>query len=122
MKLKLVPHSGSWQQNNIVRIAEEFMAPSIPMYQGIHRGTMPKSGSFLSVDAENVIVSAVKQSENGEDLILRCVETNGTAVTAILDLSFAKRKWSGSFRPFEIKTLRMNTKSGSIREVNLLEE
>ena len=83
---------------------------------------MPKSGSFLSVDAENVIVSAVKQSENGEDLILRCVETNGTAVTAILDLSFAKRKWSGSFRPFEIKTLRMNTKSGSIREVNLLEE
>ena len=122
LKLKLVPHSGSWQQNNIVRIAEEFMAPSIPMYQGIHRGTMPKSGSFLSVDAENVIVSAVKQSENGEDLILRCVETNGTAVTAILDLSFAKRKWSGSFRPFEIKTLRMNTKSGSIREVNLLEE
>ena len=121
-RLMLVPHTGSWQQSNMVRIAEEFMAPFVPIYQGIHKGTMPKSGSFLAVDAENVIISAVKQSENGEDLILRCVETNGTATTANLDLSFAKRKWAGNFRPYEIKTLRTNTRSGSIKEVNLLEE
>ena len=121
-RLMLIPHTESWQQNNMVRIAEEFMVPSVPIYQGIHKGTMPKSGSFLAVDAENVIVSAVKQSENGEDLILRCVETNGTAMAANLDLSFAKRKWAGNFRPYEIKTLRMNTRSGSIKEVNLLEE
>ena len=121
-RLKLVPHVGNWQHSNLVRIAEEFMAPAVPIYQGIHRGTMPKSGSFLAVDAQNIIVSAVKQAETGEDLILRCVETNGSAVTANLDLAFAKRKWSGSFRPYEIKTLRVNTKSGSIKEVNLLEE
>jgi alpha-mannosidase len=121
-RLMLVPHADSWQQSNMVRIAEEFMAPSIPMYQGIHRGTMPKSGSFISVDAQNVVVSAVKQSENGNDLIIRCVETNGAGATANLDLGFARKKWSGSFRPYEIKTLRMNVKSGSIKEVNLLEE
>jgi alpha-mannosidase len=122
LRLMLVPHVGNWQHSNMVRLAEEFMAPSIPIYQGIHRGTMPKSGSFLAVDAQNIIVSAVKQSEIGEDLILRCVETNGMAVTANLDLGFAKKKWSGNFRPYEIKTLRINAKSGSIKEVNLLEE
>jgi alpha-mannosidase len=121
-RLKLVPHVGNWQHSNLVRIAEEFMAPAVPIYQGIHRGTMPKSGSFLSVDAQNIIVSAVKQAETGEELILRCVETNGSAVTANLDLAFAKKKWSASFRPYEIKTLRVNAKSGSIKEVNMLEE
>jgi len=121
-RMMLVPHAGTWQESNMVRIAEEFMAPFVPIYQGIHRGTMPKSGSFMSVDAGNVIVAAVKQAEEGEDLIIRCVETNGVAVTANLELGFAKRRWNGSFRPYEIKTLRMNAKSGSIREVNLLEE
>ena len=121
-RILLVPHKGNWQHSNLVRIAEELMAPCVPIYQGIHKGTLPKSGSFLSVDAANIIVSAIKQAESGEDLILRCVETNGMAVNANLDLSFAKKKWTGNFSPYEIKTLRVNTKSGSIREVNLLEE
>ena len=121
-RLILVPHKGNWQHSNLVRIAEEMMAPCVPIYQGIHKGNLPKSGSFLSVDAANIIVSAVKQAENGDDLILRCVETNGMAASANLDLVFAKRKWSGHFRPYEIKTLRMNFKSGNIKEVNLLEE
>jgi alpha-mannosidase len=38
------------------------------------------------------------------------------------DLRFADRKWTGSFRPFEIKSLRMDHNTGDIREVNLLEE
>jgi len=121
-RLLLVPHVGNWQHSNMVRIAEELMAPFVPIYQGIHRGTMPKSGSFLSVDAQNIIVSSVKHAENGEDLIIRCVETNGNSATANLDLAFAKGKWSGNFRPYEIKTLRVNPKTGSVKEVNLLEE
>ena len=43
---------------------------------------MPKSGSFLSVNAGNLIVSAVKHSEKGEDLIIRVVETSGEPVSA----------------------------------------
>lgn len=121
-RLLLVPHADSWQQANVARIAEEFIAQPVCIYQGIHKGTMPKSGSFLSVDAKNVIVSSVKKSEVGDDMILRCVEAGGIATSASLDLGFAKRTWSGNFRPYEIKTLRLSAKSGSIREVNLLEE
>ena len=121
-RILLAPHKGNWQHSNLVRIAEEMLAPCVPIYQGIHKGTLPKSGSFLSVDAANIIVSAVKQAENGDDLILRCVETNGSATIANLDLGLIKRKWTGNFRPYEIKTLRVNTKSGNIKEVNLLEE
>ena len=112
----------TWKESNIARISEEFIAPSIVIYQGIHGGSMPKAGSFLSVDAQNIVVSAVKQSENGEDIILRCVETSGIPTTATLDLQFANRKWKGNFRPCEIKTLRMNKNTDNIKEVNLLEE
>jgi alpha-mannosidase len=121
-RILLVPHQGTWQKSNIQRTTEEFITPSIAIYQGIHGGSMPKSGSFLSVDTENVIVSAIKQSEKGEDTIVRCIETAGLPTSAAIDLRFAHLKWSGNFRAYEIKTLRVNKSKGTIKEVNLLEE
>lgn len=121
-RMLLVPHKDTWQKSNIVRQAEEFLSPPIVIFQGIHGGSMPKAGSFLSVDKENIIVSAIKQSETGADLILRCVETSGIETSATLDLGFVNRKWTGNFRPCEIKSLRLNARTGDIREVNLLEE
>jgi alpha-mannosidase len=121
-KMWLVPYSGNWTGNNIVRMTEEFMTPSFTIYQGIHRGSMPRSGSLVTVDQSNILVASVKQAENNDDLIFRCVETSGKQTKATLDLRFAKMTWSGQFRPLEIKTIRMNLKSGTIKEVNLLEE
>jgi alpha-mannosidase len=69
----------------------------------------------FSIDTLNVIISAIKQSENGNDIIFRCVETSGSACKTTLDLQFAGRKWTGNFRPCEIKTLRMNQKMSEIK-------
>ena len=121
-RLLLVPHTGAWQDAGIVRMAEEFTAPIPVIYQGIHPGNRPLSASFLSVDAPNVVVSVVKKSEDGDDLIVRCYETAGRQVTANLDLGLVNRHWTGSFRPLEIKTLRVPLNGGEIREVNVLEE
>jgi alpha-mannosidase len=120
-RMLLIPHRGTWDAATVPRVAEEFTAPVPVVYQGIHGGTRPQADSFLSVNAPNVIVSAIKQAEDGGDLILRCYETAGRAATASLDLRFAKRRWTGSFRPSEIKTLRMDPRTGEIREVNALE-
>jgi alpha-mannosidase len=121
-RMLVITHQEVWQKSNIVRIAEEFISPVVPIYQGIHGGTMPKSGSFLAVDSPNIVVSAIKQSENGQDLIIRCVESLGSEADATVDLKFAGIKWKGKFRPCEIKSLRINQKTGTIKEVNLLEE
>ncbi|MDR2139961.1 MAG: hypothetical protein LBP50_10495 [Tannerella sp.] len=122
LRLLLVPHRGGWQDINAPRIAEEFIAPPVLSYQGIHRGTMSKSASFLSVDTPNVIVSAIKQSETGNDLVIRLVETLGKAAAPVLRFPSASFSWRGNIKPFEIKTLRVNPQTGDIREVNLLEE
>jgi len=121
-RMLLVPHKKSWKNNNIVRLSEEFLSPPVVIYQGIHNGKLSKSGSFLSADTPSVIVSSVKLAENNDDIILRCVETEGSECAANIDLLFAGKKWQGRFRPYEIKTLRLNSRSKQIREVNLLEE
>jgi alpha-mannosidase len=121
-RMLLVPHQGDWRDAAAVRRAEEFTAPLPVMYQGIHPGTLKQSASFLSVDAGNVVVAAMKKAEAGGDLIIRCYETDGKGSRATIELPFIQRRWSGQFRPYEIKTLRVPMPSGTIREVNALEE
>jgi alpha-mannosidase len=121
-KMVLIPHRGGWKDSTVVRCAEELTSPPVFIYQGIHPGKMPKSGSFLSVDNPNVIVTVVKQAENNDDLIIRCVETAGEDTKATINLDFADRSWNGNFRGCGIKTLRLDRDTGSINEVNILEE
>jgi alpha-mannosidase len=121
-KMVLIPHRGGWKESNVVRCAEELTSPPVFIYQGIHPGRMPKSESFLSVDSPNVIVTAVKQAENNDDLIIRCVETAGEDTEATINLDFADLSWKSNFRGCEIKTLRLNRDKGSISEVKILEE
>jgi alpha-mannosidase len=122
-RMVLAPHAGTWQDAGIVRMAEELTAPVPVLYQGIHPGTRAPSASFLSVDAPDVVVSDVKQAEDGNDLIIRCYETAGRATKASLDLGLVHRHWTGDFHPLEIKTLRVPlSAAGKIREVNALEQ
>ena len=121
-RMLLAPHAGAWQEAGIVRSAEEFTAPVPVIYQGIHAGNRPPSGSLLSVDAPNIVVSVVKKAEEGNDLIIRCYETAGRPTQASMDLGLVKRRWSGNFHPLEIKTLRVPLAGGEIREVNVLEQ
>jgi alpha-mannosidase len=121
-RMLLMPHAGAWQEAGVVREAEEFTAPVPVVYQGIHRGTRPLAASFLSVDAPDIVVSAIKKSEDGDDLIVRCYETAGRQSQATLNLGWANQHWAGSFHPLEIKTLRVPRAGGEIREVNALEQ
>jgi alpha-mannosidase len=121
-RMLLAPHIDSWQRTNIPRMADEFICPPVVMYQGIHGGSLPPSGSFVSVDGPGIIISAIKNAEEGEAIIFRCVETLGQAQNATVNISYAGKKWSGSFRAYEIKSLYLDQKAGIIKEVNLLEE
>jgi alpha-mannosidase len=120
-KMLLAPHKESWKESGVVQLAELLVAPPIPVYQGIHGGKLPKSGSLISIDKPNVIVASIKLAEDNDDLIIRCVETSGIKSDVSLDFTFAKTGWKGSFKQSEIKTLRLAKGSNKITEVNLLE-
>ncbi len=121
-RMLLIPHAGTWQEAKVQRLTEEFTAPLPILFQGIHSGSRPQSASFLEVDSPNLVIAAIKRSETGDDLILRCYETHGVRGLGSIYLTFANKRWSGNFRPYEIKTLRLDLRTRAIKEVNVLEE
>ncbi len=121
-RMQLIPHAGDRNEARIVQRTEEFSVPPIPTYQGIHGGHLPKSGSWLSLESPGVVLTAIKQAEDGKGLIFRCVELSGKACPARLEIAFAGVRWSGDFGAFEIKSLRLDLRSKTISEVDLLEE
>jgi alpha-mannosidase len=120
-QMQLLPHSGTWQQAGAPRAAAELIDGVPIVYQGIHPGSRAGSDSFLSVDASDVIVEVVKESEDGDDLIVRSYETDGRSSSATLQMPLVHAQWTGTYHPFEIKTLRIDRHSGKVREVNALE-
>ncbi len=61
-------------------------------------GRLPLAASYLSVDAENIQVTVLKQAEDNDDLILRAYETNRTAVRASAEAGSLWTDDPGRFR------------------------
>ncbi|MGI6640133.1 MAG: alpha-mannosidase [Limnochordia bacterium] len=122
-KYTLLPHTGSWEQAGTVRKALELNQPAIALLESFHAGELPQTASFCRIDKENVVLSVMKQAEEGDALILRLYEAWGCAVDAKIELPQWKRVIAARFGPYEIKTFRIPRSAGEpIAETNLLEE
>lgn len=120
----LVPYKGSWKDAGVVRQAQELNNPPLCFE---NRETEKETVSFVQVDSENIVVSAIKNAtDHSGDLILRYYETFGKETKAVITvrdaisavLSNVKEEYrealpcdQGSIfitcRPFEIQTLRV---------------
>ena len=81
----------------------------------------PPSPGFLRLSPPGIRLTCLKRSSDGRALVLRLHETRGAATDARLDLAKPRVAVSLSFRPFEIKTLRLE-KDGRVSEVDLVRE
>ena len=86
----LYPHTGDWQ-NGIWAEGDEFNVPTYaaePPSLALAKAhaTRPEEASFFSVDAPGVILSGMKQAEEGNELIVRLAEINGKETTVNLAL------------------------------------
>jgi alpha-mannosidase len=118
------PHSGSWEKAGTCRKAAELNQQPIILV-GTYRpeGKLPLSGSFLSVDKDNLIAAVLKKSEDGDDLILRCIEVHGEAVETVVSFPFWDRAFTAQFMPYEIKTFRVpRDNAKNVIETNFLEQ
>lgn len=122
IRIRLVPHRGAWQKAGVVRKAWELNEPAFPHVESAHKGSLPQRASFLTTDAPNVVLSVLKQSEDGEDIILRGYETAGVKAKAVIEWPFFRKRCETVFHPQEIKTLRISGKTWKLQETNLLEE
>jgi alpha-mannosidase len=83
-------------------------------------GELPKAGPVLSDRA--VQVTAFKKSEEGDDLVVRLFEPTGRPRKTTLSLDSEGLKTPIKMGAFEIKTLRVDRRTGRTCEVSLLEE
>ncbi|RLG91288.1 MAG: hypothetical protein DRO36_04550 [Candidatus Hecatellales archaeon] len=125
-RFALLPHKGDWREEKVWVKALSFTNQLIPAYyKGEKRDKVKplpeKEFSFLGLP-ENVLVSCLKQSEDGNHVILRCYETAGketgfrlkffgkpskVLVSNILEEGEEEASEEFKLRPFQILTLKL---------------
>ncbi len=90
IRYALYPHSGDWK-NGVWAEGDDFNVPveakeppSLALVN--EHATRPEEASFISLDGTGVYMTGLKRSEDGDELVIRLVETNGDEKTLNLSL------------------------------------
>ena len=67
----IYPHKGGWDEGGVSRQAEMFSLAPEAAQAGPHKGHLPKAMSFMEVDNPQLMLSALKRAENGDELVMR---------------------------------------------------
>jgi len=78
----LVPHGAGWTAGASMQAGEALNLPPVVASCGFQDGDLPPALSLVAVEPANVRLTALKQAEDGDGLILRLVEVDGSATTA----------------------------------------
>ncbi len=130
----LYPHVGTWREAQTVRRGYELNYKPIAMQSQKHEGTLPSQHSFVQVEPANVVLTAIKKSEDDDFLILRFYEWAGREADVELHLPAGAQSASETdlmersigdlavhndavtvhTKPYEIKTLKVRFSSGAL--------
>ncbi len=136
IRLALVPHDADWGPADCIRFGAAFNHPLKVVGAGIHEGDLPTSAGFLSVDAPNVILTALKKAEHEEALILRFYEVDGKetdltvhvqpgladAFTEALEVDLLERPWTPNTARYADGKLTVTVPGHGITSVKLRRE
>ncbi len=90
----LVPHSGDWEAEEalVLREAQAFNTPIRVLVSEQHKGQLPSRSTLIEVEPHSLVVSAIKQSETGNGVIVRIYNPLSHAVEATIQPGFAYSK------------------------------
>ncbi|MFM7601107.1 MAG: alpha-mannosidase [Pseudanabaena sp.] len=80
---RLVPHQGDWREANIVQLAQELNNPLVLQSSLIQSS----QSSFLQVSAPNIILSALKRSQDQSGWVMRFYESYGRTTETNIEIS-----------------------------------
>ena len=120
--LALAPHRGDWADAGLARPAIELNRPPTVLLESYHEGPLPVAGSYALLEPDHLVLGALKLAEDGDDVVVRIVETAGRAGHARLSLPGLRRELAFEIGPFEIRTFRVPIEAdGEPIETDLLE-
>lgn len=115
----VMPVEKEW--STVIRAARELNQTPVNIVENNHNGSLPTNYCGIKCCAANIIVSAIKRSENGKGLILRAYETDGESVNAVFTGDILGTSVSLNFSPYEMKTVYIDDKTKQFKEVLLTE-
>jgi alpha-mannosidase len=75
----LYPHAGDWKQAMSIRHGYELNYQLTAMQVDSHTGDWPTEHSFVGIDGDNVVLTAIKKAEDADGLLFRFFEWEGKA-------------------------------------------
>ncbi|MGT2426428.1 alpha-mannosidase [Amnibacterium kyonggiense] len=115
----LAPH-GPLDTADLHRRAAELTMRPRAMLESFHEGDLPARASWITASPRSVAVTAIKLAEDGDDLIVRAVETAGADVDAVIELPLVDAVVRARMPARSIRTWRV-PRGGPAVEVDLLE-
>ncbi len=112
------PHNAGRSHCDVVKDSMVLNQPLRTMFETFHDGDMPKRCGNMSIDKNNIIMTALKKSYDSEKTILRVYECLGEETTATINLFNTEIK--RRYKPYEIVTFAVDSNS-NVTEVDLLE-
>ncbi|MEE8178141.1 MAG: glycoside hydrolase family 38 C-terminal domain-containing protein, partial [Acidobacteriota bacterium] len=133
----LYPHAGTWKEAGTVRRGYELNYRLLPVVAHPHPGSLPAVHSFLQLEPDNVMLTAVKRAEDDEGLIFRFYEFAGQqtrvrlrlppGATQVFEVNLMEKEerelpLRGTevvvpTRPFEIKSVKVQFASQAARNL-----
>ena len=81
----LYPHSGDWDTGNVLQTAYQHKFDMRAILGVPIKGKLPSTGSFFEIEpADKLMVSALKQSEDGQGVVLRVWNTSSETLNAVI--------------------------------------
>ena len=118
-RYSLLPVDMNW--NKLIRKAKLLnKAPTVIM-ENNHSGKLPDHFDGLHCSEDNIIVSAWKQAENGNGMILRAYETDGKTTEVTISGPVLPAPLHAKYTPFSVQTYYLGKDSNHWKEVLLTE-
>ena len=76
----IIPQKGTVRENEINCVAQEHNIPLETVQIGKQNGPLPSKLSFISIEPDSLVLSALKKAENDDALILRFYNVTGEMV------------------------------------------
>ena len=131
----LYPHGGGWKDALTIRRGYELNYKLVSLPTEKHQGAAPPEHSFVHVQSDNIIVTALKQAEDGDAIVLRFYEWAGKTGNVKLqvppgaklanetdlmekpmgNVSLEKDEVTVPTKPYEIKTIKVQYSSAAAR-------
>lgn len=104
----LLPHEGDWRQAGFTQRGALLNMPMPHVVETYHEGPLPAVSQGMSISADNVVLGALKRTEQDDGYVLRLHECCGRPVTARVELPLWGRSFEAAFGPSEIKSFVLN--------------